>query len=224
MKGLKDKSKGGACPDEININRYVLNQCSSKERQKIEKHLAKCTSCRKEVVFLIQAQPLIQNEEMWGELPDRLYNKALAFVKRMTSTQGSSLDICIQFVHEKWQIIRHTGTLISQPALAVRGDESEKETPISTLVKEFNGYRVEADLKDDEEGMVSLQIRVKITEKGIFVPKVHFTLRDEKKQRILAEFTKGGTVSFDGITPGIYSIHIEEPKKVIGEINLDLRR
>ncbi len=220
-----DKSERGSCPDEIHINRYVLHQCSKKERQEIETHLIKCHLCRMEVVLLIQTSMKIHNEENWAELPERVYNKGMALIKRMTDPQEESyLDICLRFIREQWEIVRHTGTLILQPALATRGGDAASTSALSTVVKEFNGYKVEIDLKRDIKEAVDLQVRVKKSKDETLVPQVSFTLRDEKRQRNLKELIKDGAISFEGLRPGEYSIKIFQQGRSIGDIILDLEK
>jgi hypothetical protein len=223
MKNLKDKSDRSRCLDEIEINRYVLHQCSDKERQKIQAHLVECPLCRSEVVFLKKNQPEIQDEKKWGELPEQLYNKGTAFIKEMIKKQSvSPLEIFLRFFQNQWEIVRHTGTVIPQPVSAARGETPEKKGIISSIVKEFNEFQVMIDVKGNVEGSIDLQIRVKSSKDGSIVPQVQFTLWDQKRQRILEEFIRDGEITFEGLVPGVYSVRIAQQERGIGEINLDL--
>ena len=115
MKKTKDILDRRKCPDETYINRYALHQCSIEERREIEAHLAECSLCRREAVYLTKAQSDIQDEEKWGKLPDRVYKKAMALVKTVTEPKTSHLEICLRFLREQWEIVRHTGLLMPQP-------------------------------------------------------------------------------------------------------------
>lgn len=224
MKNFKNETDRIGCPDEIKINRYVLHQCSEKERQEIQAHLVKCPLCRSEVVFPTKNQSEIQDEKRWGKLPDRLYNKGMAFIKEKIREKQlvSPLEICLRFFREQWEIMRHTGTIISQPVLAARGEIPETKSIITSIVKEFNEFQVVVDVKGDKAGSVNLKIRVKRLKDGTLVPQVQFTLWDQKKERVLEEFTRDGEISFEGLIPGVYSIRISLKEKRIGEITLDL--
>ncbi len=225
MDEIVDTLDRRTCLDEIKINRYILHQCSTKERQGIESHLRKCSLCRYEVICLTKAQSEIQNEKRWEELPEHLYLKGMEIVKEMKEApvKASALEICLRLIGERWKIVRHTGIMISQPVLAARGKIPGKKKKISTIVKEFNGFRVEVDIKADKEGTLDLFIRVKSFDDYSLIQKVMFTLMDEKKQKILEKSTQDGEITFEGLEPGAYSIHITHKERRIGEIKLDLR-
>lgn len=223
MKKLKDDSDRNSCPDEIKINRYVLHQCSSEERREIEAHLVMCPFCRSEVVFMIKTQPEIQDDKKCVEFPEHLHNKGMDFLNRMVKGHGSALEILLRFFREQWEIVRHTGTVITQPVFAAREETQEKKAIISSIVKEFNEFQVIVDVKQGVEGSIDLQVTVKKSKEEILVPQVLFTLWDQKKKRILEEFTRDGEIIFEGLIPGVYSIRIVQKERNIGEIILDLR-
>ncbi|MGA1865101.1 MAG: zf-HC2 domain-containing protein [bacterium] len=222
MNDKNSKPDRSECPDEILINRYVLHQCSSKERKEIEAHLIECSLCRYEVVSLTDSQPEIQDDKKWGDLPERVFEKGLELIKKMQGSQKAPLEICLKFIQNKWNIIRHTGILIPQPTLALRRETSLQTDQVSTLIKEFNGYRVEADIKGNKEGTLDLKIRVKKSTEENLLSKVDFSLRDQKRQRILAESTRDGMICFEGILPGDYFINIKQSGQIIGEISIHL--
>lgn len=222
MNDIQNKLERIECPNEILINRYVLHQCSPEERKEIEAHLIKCSLCRYEVVSLTETLPEIQDDKKWGDLPERILKKGMELIKKKQGSQRAPLEICLQFIHNKWNIIRHTGILIPQPILAVRRETPLQTDKVSTLVKEFNGYRVEADIKGNKEGTLDLKIRVKKSEEENLLSKVDFSLRDQKRHRILEESTRDGMICFEGILPGDYSINIRQLGQIIGEISIHL--
>ena len=229
MKNLKNKSDRKTCPDEIQINRYVLHQCTAEERKVIEGHLVKCPLCRSDVILLIKSQSEIDDEGEWDELPEGLYNKGMVLVRKMIKTPlkatvGDTLEIVLRFIHDQWEIIRHTGVDVPHPVLASRGGVSEEKTVIGNIVREFDGFRVKVDIKGDREGVASIQIRVIRAMDGSLEQKVEFTLKDDKKERILEEVTRDGDATFEGLAPGMYSIKIASQERVIGVVSLDLRR
>ena len=223
MKNDRDKPDRDKCPDEIRINRYILHECKEEERREIENHLIECRLCRMEVVSLTQVQSDIQNEEKWDEQPDHVYDKGMTFIKRMTLPQESLLEVCLRFISEQWEIIRFNGTLIPQPALSVRR-KSVEETPSATIVKEFKKYRLEADIKNGMKGTLDLYVRVKEKKEDNLVPQLSFTLKDEIRQRILAESTGDGEIFFESLMPGEYSIKINQMGNAIGTISLNLKK
>lgn len=222
MNDIQYKPDRSECPNEILISRYVLHQCSPKERREIEAHLIKCSLCRYEVVSLTETQPEIQDDKKWGDVPERILKKGMELIKRKQGSQSAPLEICLRFIHNKWNIIRHTGILTPQPILAVRGETPLQIDKVSTLVKEFNEYRVEAEIKGNKEGTLDLKIRVKKSEEGSLLAKVDFSLRDQKRHRILEESTRDGMICFEGISPGDYSVNIRHLGQVVGEISINL--
>ena len=221
MKNLKDKLKRKPCPDEILINRYVLHQCSQKERNEIESHLAECPFCRKEVVFLTQSQADIQNEEAWDELPEWMINKSMGLVKEI---KNSMLEIFLQYIRGQWKIIRHSGIFVPQPVPAAREDASAHKVALPALIKEFNEYRVEVFFEGDVEGAINVRIKVKKILDGDLLSKVQFILNDEKEQKIIITHIGDGMASFEGLSPGEYSIGISQQQKNIGTIALNLNK
>lgn len=224
MKNVIDKPNRDACPSEININRYILHNCSFKERKEIEDHLTRCPLCRMEVVTFSQVQSEMEEQEKWEECPAKIYNQSMSFIKRMVGPQESRLDICLRFIREQWELFRYTGTLIPQPALALREDGCGEDEVISTVIKDFGGYRAEVDLKKGSNGTVDIQIRVIKDQEEALVPHVIFTLKDNLKQRILEEATRDGEIAFEKLKPGEYSIEISCQENSIGNIFLDLRK
>lgn len=224
IKNIKDRYGGDTCLDETRINKYVLRQCSAKERQDIEAHLAICSQCRREVVLLKKIQPDIQDDKKWCQLPQGLYSKAIALVKGMSGSPVTTpnvpvLEICIRFVCEKWEVIRHTGRIMPQPAFAIRGDMPEKGVILSNIVKEFDEFRVEAGVNENAEGTVDLHIRVKRLEDTRLKPQLRFILTDIKRGRILEESIREGEISFEGLEQGLYSIRITQQERPVGEIS-----
>jgi len=221
MKNLKDKLKRKTCPDETLINRYVLHQCSQKERHEIETHLSECPFCRKEVVFLTQSQAEIQDEEQWDELPEWMINKSMGLVKEI---KNSMLEIFLQFIRGQWKIVRHSGIFVPQPVPAAREDASAHKVALPPLIKEFKEYRVEVSFEGDVEGAINVRVKVKKIPDGDLVSKVQFILNDEKEQKIITSLIGDGMAFFEGLSPGEYSIDIAQQKKNIGTISLNLKK
>lgn len=229
MNDMNNKSGKNACLDETRINRYVLQQCSAKEQQEIEAHLVACPQCRMEVVFLTKAQPDIQDKKKWAKLPEELYSKGMDLIKKkirgtISKSKISVLEICLRFVSETWEVVRYTGRIMPQPALAARGDIPKKKAILSNIVKDFDEFRVEVDVSGNKEGAVDLQIRVKRLEEMNLEPQIQFTLLDKKGERVLEETIHDGENSFKGLSQGIYSIKIAQKEKIIGEICLNVEK
>lgn len=224
MKYHRDKINRNVCPNENSINHYILHKCSTKERQEIEEHLIKCPICRREIVILTQANAEIQDKKKWDEIPDQVHIKESALIKDLTDPHESYMDICLRFIREKWEIIRYTGILTPQPSLSLRGNIPEEKDILSNIVKEFNGYNVETDIKEGTKGTIDLQVRVRRTRDGQLESEMNYTLQDEIKQRILEDYTQGGEIFFKGLRPGRYLIKIAHSERVIGNIILDLKK
>lgn len=209
------------CLEEAQIARYVMHQCSAEERREMEDHLVRCPLCRSEVIFVTRNQSEIQDERKWGELPDNLYNLGMSVVcPPHVKPPVDTLEIVLRFIHDQWEIIKHTGTLIPCPVLASRGGVSQGKTLAGNIVREFDGFRVKVDIKGDTEGAASIQIMVTRATDGNLEQKVQFTLRDEQKERTLEEVTRDGEASFEGLPPGVFSIKIASQERVIGVVSL----
>jgi hypothetical protein len=228
MKNNKAKFDRKSCPDEIQINRYVLHQCTAEERKAMERHLVQCPLCRSDVILLVKSQSEIDDAGEWEELPERLYSKGMDLVRGMIkspvkATVYATLEIVLRFIHDQWEIIKHTGVDVPHPVLASRGGISQEKAVVANIVREFDGFRVEVDIKGDKEGTASIRIRVTRAMDGSLEQKVQFTLRDEEKKRIIEEAIRDGDAPFEGLTPGKYSIEVASQERVIGMVSLDLR-
>ncbi|MBN2372494.1 zf-HC2 domain-containing protein [bacterium] len=222
MKETNVSFKRGKCLDEILISRYVHQLCSSKERQDIESHLAKCPSCRKELVNLAKLEKEIQNEGEWEPLPDRLFKKGMKIIKDMKEHNKGSLEICLRFVHDTLNLLRHTGNLIPQPVLAVRSETCLKDASAKTIAKEFNGYHVEAEIKGNKDRTLDLEILIKRSRDQTSLSQVDFILKDKKTQRTLETLTRDGSACFEGIQPGVYYVELVHRNSPIGKISIEL--
>lgn len=224
MKETNVSFKRDKCLDEILISRYAHQLCSSKERQDIEEHLAKCASCRNELATLARLETEIQNEGEWEPLPDRLFKKGMKIIKGMKGRNKGSLEICLRFVHDTLDLLRHTGNLIPQPVLAVRSETCMKDANAKTIAKEFNGYRVEAGIKGNKDGTLDLEILIKRSIDQTSLSHVDFILKDRKTQRTLETLTRDGAACFERIFPGLYSIEMVYKNSPIGQISVELEK
>ncbi len=223
---FKDNKKD--CLNDIQIVSYALKKCSDKEHKEIEAHIAKCNRCFNEVVSLIKAQPIIMDEKQWGEALDltaekekilKIYNDMLIKLKTFV--------IVVQLAKKQLvRLINHNGNIYHPVRLlsAQRGSASEEPSKaIPTIFKIFNGYRAEVKIETKGDEAIDIHIKVKKAQIGTLVPQVTFMLIEDKETKELAEFTRDGTISFQNLKPGEYTIKIIKSGKFIGIIALNLK-
>jgi len=136
--------------------------------------LVECPLCRSEVIYLTNPQPEIQDETKWKELPEHLFQKGMEIVKKMKKifAEASPLEICVRFIREQWEILHHTGTMIPQPAMALRGDGIEKKTLMQTIVKEFNFEISHLSSSDRSSNLLSIS-------RGLILSMLMFVTKNE---------------------------------------------
>lgn len=136
--------------------------------------------------------------------------------------------INLRFLLKKlqWKIIRHNGTLITQPVPVSRVARPQVPGPqkIINVKKRLEKCSLEAKVEGDKDGFVYLHLKVKDPLKGTNIPNIHILLRDDKNEKIQSQLSIDGTAYFERLPLEKYLIEIVMEEKTIGRILLNLKK
>ena len=201
------------CPDEETLAMFLQGELAAGERHGIEGHLARCAPCADECVAAFKAAETTGAEP---DLPPQLLNRAKALFGR----SESRFDIAVRLFRGCLELLSTTGRLVPQPMPVVRGKAESPEGNALRVEQEVGRFRVAVELELAEPE--ACRILANVTEgSGHPADGVRLTLASGDREH--ASFlTRAGSVVFDRISPGEYSIAVSESGNALGRIRLNL--
>jgi hypothetical protein len=129
-------------------------------------------------------------------------------------------NLVVRLARGSIELIRTSGQLMLSPSPVLRGEVKRAEANSLQVEQEVGRFRIAVELDLTEAGMCQVVANVR-EETGKPAEGVRLSLSSGDREQ--ASFlTRAGTVVFDRIAPGEYSIAVSESGAVVGKIKLSL--
>jgi hypothetical protein len=201
------------CPDEETLAVFIEGNLAGSEPDKVESHLARCALCLDELAAALNAVETTGGEV---DVPRPLVNRARALVEG----RENRYEIAVRLLRESLQLLSTTGRLVPQPVPAVRSESGSANENRLHVEQGVGRFRVGLVLELAEPGACRVLANVS-EETGKPADGVRLTLTSGDRER--ASFvTRAGSVVFDRLAPGDYSIVVSESGHSLGRVRLNL--
>ena len=216
LRKRQQTTEGVGCPDEESLAGYLSGTLSENQREKIEAHLADCSSCVTEMVTVHKAS----QETMTEKVPQHLIDRAMTLL-RPAPGQENFLDLVVRVVKDSLELISTSGRpiLVAAP-VAVRGEEGSVESGIIEVEQGMERFKVGVEIEPVEPGFC--RVVVSVTEEGRTVGEsLRMSLFSGGRERA-SYLAREGKVAFDRIPQGEYNLAISDAGIAAGTIRLKL--
>jgi len=220
-----DRDSRQECLSDETISHYLESLLPDAERDRVQEHLLKCTSCLHLVIDVVKSEALEQEEI--SKVRERME-------PALTATKGfgkvlegviKPLRISLAWVGGHLTLTKTDAECIPfwndlRPVL-VRGGSNKKTLSLPPFSKTYEDYKVKVRVMEEEEGKCAIQCEV-------------FPLSEKKEgARIRVELMKAGRMlrssplendplQFQGIPAGEYMINIRDDEQSIGDISIKI--
>lgn len=212
-------NKGKEHPDEEALVCFMEKRLTLEENEIIKEHLITCDACAQAVALNLTSQ-IIETKE----IPEELLNRLKSLL--VSQCEPSILEIILRLKEKALEIINTTGDvlvgleLVPAPVLRSRSIKDFKDEV--TILKDFKDIRVEVKIenKGGEEFNLNILVRQKQTQKTIKDLRVTLVKEDLELESYL---TDSGTVVFEHVLIGKYSVEISTIDTKVASILLDIK-
>lgn len=206
-------------PDEETLACFIEGRLTTEENDLIKEHLIICEPCALAVALNL-ASPNIEAKDVPEELLKQLKN---LLVFRQDPTL---LEIILKLKEKTLEMINATGDvlvgmeLVPAPVLRARSIKDFKDEV--TILKDFKDIRVEVKVENRGGRAFNLNILVKqkLSQKTIKDLRVTLIKDDLELESYL---TDSGSISFENVSLGEYSVEISTIDNKLASIILDIR-
>ena len=210
--GARGPNYRSGCPNEETLAVFLSGDLPRDARDEVEVHLAQCSSCIEDLVAACKSGELAGIETV----PQRLIESAMRLVKE----REMLFNLVVRLARGSIELIRTSGRLMLSPSPVLRGEVRPAEANSLQVEQEVGRFRIAVELDLSEAGMCQVVANVR-EETGELAEGVRLSLSSGDREQ--ASFlTRAGTVVFDRIAPGEYSIAVSESGAVVGKIKLSL--
>ncbi len=209
----------GDHPDEETLACFCENKLTEEESASVCSHLTGCQRCMD--CFLAASRPQVSEA---GGSPEQLLER----VKRLADSANISLtmEVALRIKEKILELLETNGDilvgqeLIPAPILRSRKISEFKDAVI--ILKDFQEVRVELRLVKDPAGC-NLGVTVREKSTSIPVRDLRVTLIKENIE-LESYVTDIGTVTFEQVLPGEYSIEASAAGNKLAAVNLKIRK
>jgi len=206
-------------PDEEILVCFIEGRLTVEESEIIKEHLITCDNCA-EALALNLSTGITQTKEVPEELLNRL--------KDLLSLQcePSILEIVLKLKEKTLEMINSTGDvlvgleLVPAPILRSRSIKDFKDE--ITILKDFQDIRVEVKIENRGAGAFNLNILVRQKQTQKTIKDLRVTLIKDNLE-LESYLTDSGTVIFEHVLLGKYSVEISTIDKKVASILLDIK-
>lgn len=204
------------CPDEENLASYLSGLFAEDARNRLEAHLAECTSCLDD---LLAAYKAAQETEA-VRVPQQIIDRAMSLV-RPVKGEKNFLNLVVRVVKDTVELVRTSGQLILAPApVGVRGRPKPSESSILQVEKEMGRFRVTVEVEKVEAELCQAVVVVKERD-GKPAEGIRLSLVSGGREQA-SYLTRQGEAVFDRIPQGEYNLAISDSGSPVGTIRLRL--
>ncbi|MCX5702134.1 MAG: zf-HC2 domain-containing protein [Candidatus Omnitrophica bacterium] len=206
-------------PDEENMACFLEGKLSKEESEQIKLHLIGCQRCAE--AFAIQAR--------LNEIEDKpLALDLIARIKDLVKQEDKTivLEILLRLKEKALELLNTTGDvivgqeLIPAPVLRSRNIKDFKNEV--NILKDFQDIRVEAKIENKGSGVFNLLIAVRDKQTTRIIKDLRITLLKDNLE--LESYLSGlGSVAFEHVLIGKYTIEISAIDKKVASILLDIK-
>jgi len=208
--GSSDRAE---CPDEEVLATFLEGDLAGRERDKVESHLARCALCLDELAAVLNAVETTGGEV---DVPRQLVNRARALVEG----RENRFEIAVRLLRDSIELLSTTARLVLQPVPIVRSEGRSANENMLHVEQDVGRFRVGLVLELTEPGACRVLANVS-EETGKPADGVRLTLTSGDREQ--ASFvTRAGSVVFDRLAPGEYSIAVSESGYSLGRVRLNL--
>ena len=211
MSRTQGRDNQADCPDEETLAVFLSGSLDDAARNLVETHLTSCSLCVEDLVAAYKSGKLGIDK-----VPQRLVDNAMGLVQG----RETLFDLAVRLVKGSIELISTSARVIPAPAPVLRGEVKPAEANSLQVEQEVGRFRIAVELDLTEAGMCQVVANVR-EETGELAEGVRLSLSSGDREQ--ASFlTRAGTVVFDRIAPGEYSIAVSESGAVVGKIKLSL--
>ncbi|MBI2986046.1 MAG: zf-HC2 domain-containing protein [Deltaproteobacteria bacterium] len=204
------------CPEEESLAGYLSGTLSENEREKIEVHLADCSSCLNEIVTVHKAS----QETMAEKVPQDLIERAMSLVRPARGPENF-LDLVVRVVKGSLELVSTSGRpILAAAPVAVRGEKGPVESGVIEVEQGMERFKVGVEVEPVEPGLC--RVVVSVTEEGRGVGEsLRMSLFSGGRERA-SYLAREGKIAFDRIPRGEYNLAISDTGIPVGTIRLRL--
>ncbi len=206
-------------PGEEEFVCFFEGNLSVEENKKMMEHVLGCERCGEIVAAEMKLKTPAEKE-----IPDTLLERA----KLLVGPEGgvSALEIILRLGKKALEVINTTGdVLVGQelvPAPVLRSRQIKAFKDEVTILKDFNGIRVEARIENKMGTAFKLVVSMKEKDTQRAVRGLRATLIKDGLE-LDSYLASSGRVIFEHVLPGEYTIEIDTTKKMVALICMDIK-
>lgn len=206
-------------PDEETLACFIGNLLNPDETKAIKEHLIHCNFCAQALAARIKITKPIKTH-----IPKDLILKITDLAENQQELPG--LNIILSIKDKIFELLDTNGDILVgqelMPAPLARSRQIKEFKNEITILKDFNGIRIEVKIENKSQNLNNLSIAVKNKQTSQLIKDLRIALlkNDLELESYVTDINK---VVFDQILTGQYSIKIFESNKKLGAISLEIK-
>lgn len=206
-------------PEDEDFACFFEGRLSADEQRRIEGHILRCKRCAEAV-----AAQIMLEEGQAKEIPFELADWA----RNLVGSKDSScvLEIFLKLKEQILEIVNTNGDVLVGrelvPAPILRSRKIKEFKDQVTILKDFEGVRVEIKIENKGRNLFSLMILIKEKRRQKVLKDLRATLIKDELE-LESYITDSGSVIFENVSLGRYKVEISSPTRKIASLLLDLR-
>ncbi len=212
---LKEESH----PNEENFACFIDDKLSSEEKKLMKEHLIRCDPCAE----ILAAQTRIKITDK-VKIPQDLILKVRNLVEK--EQESSVLDITLTIKEKIFELLNTNGDILVgqelMPAPLARSRQIKDFKNEITILKDFNGIRIEAKIENKGHNLNSLTVSVKNKNTSQIIKDLRITLLKDNSE-LESYITGTERIVFDQILMNKYLIEISDIDTKLGTISLEIK-
>jgi len=207
-------------PDEEILACFLENKLSEEESEPVCAHLIACRPCL-EAVVVQSGLKVSEIEELPGGLLER--------VKGLAGSIGRPLvlEIILKAKEKLLEMLETNGDILVgqelMPASILRSRQIKEFKDRVTILKDFQNVRIEVGIESKEAPGVNLTVMAKEKQTNKLIQDLRVTLIKDGLE-LESYLSDSGSVTFEQVLPGRYSIEITVSQDKLATVKLDIKK
>jgi len=208
-----------AHPDEETLACFLEERLEQKAAEEVRLHLLACAPCAEALALQLRLE-----EAETVPVPEELISRIKDLVRE--APQSCIFEIILKLKEKAIELINTTGDvlvgleLVPAPVLRSRRIRDFKDEV--NILKDFKDFRVEVKVENKGGSIFNLIIQAKKRETQEVIRDLRVTLLREEVE-LESYLAETGTVTFEHVQLGKYTVEIADLEKKLASVLLDIR-
>jgi hypothetical protein len=215
----REQQKKEECPSEEMIASFIDRHLPEPLVEKVEKHLAQCSTCRLLVCDLVKIEEPVFVKD----------NKFYAYLKNLTQsllnevgTIKDALEVSLVWIKGQLSLLRTNGNLnLNLSHALVRNSTTVTQDSIAPITKKFPEFEVSIQINGHKDNLCDIWLNIY----GDKIKNDPLRMELMKDQKILqAHPIKNGKIRLEEISPAKYNIRIRKKQNTLANLYLHIKQ